>query len=588
MKKIYSFLIALLAVCGTAQAQTTGQAKGDGTLENPFNSVAAIQTASALASGAKSEASYYIAGKVVSIAVDKNGNPQNYDFGTYGNATFYISDDGTETDQFYVYRALYLGNVKYTEGDVLKVGDDVIIYGKLTNYKGDTPETVQNEAYLYALNGVTGGDTPGPQPEPIDWTSSAEAPLTVAALLEKAAKLEAGKNSDKDVFVKGKISSIKYTFSAQYGTAQFSISDNGDAADEFLCYGTYYLGNRAWKEGDDNIKVGDEVVVCGTVTNYQGTVEMANKKNYLYSLNGKTDGGDTPQPYETVGDGSAENPFTVEDVLHIGNEKENGPKGWVRAYIVGYVDGQSVNTGSVFSTAKPVNAKVKETANSLVLSYAVGNAEMVVTVKWTCLFENDLLTSSILEETFPSEEYAASVYQSYLEEQAEDPEEGIVYTLEGKVVKTDMTKDMVGNPKSSVLLVMNKIASDFNDPERNPLTPSNTNILIAASADETDPAKCVPVQLANKLGMREALSLKDHPENLGKEVWIHGEFIKYFSIAGVKNVDQWSLDGLTGVFALRSMVKNAPAAIFNLNGQRVKNANRPGIYVIDGRKVMVK
>ncbi|MBP5771193.1 MAG: hypothetical protein J6W75_07505 [Bacteroidaceae bacterium] len=588
MKKIYSFLIALLAVCGTAQAQTTGEAKGDGTLENPFNSVAAIQTASALASGAKSEASYYIAGKVVSIAVDKNGNPQNYDFGTYGNASFYISDDGTETDQFYVYRALYLGNVKYTEGDVLKVGDDVIIYGKLTNYKGDTPETVQNEAYLYSLNGVTGGDTPGPQPEQIDWTSSAEAPLTVATLLEKASKLEAGKNSDKEVFVKGKISSVKYTFSAQYGTAQFSISDNGEAENEFLCYGTYYLGNRAWAEGDDQIAVGDEVIVCGTVTNYQGTLEMANKKNYLYSLNGKTDGGDTPQPYETVGDGSAEKPYTVEDILHIGNEKENGPKGWVHAYIVGYVDGQSVNTGSVFSVTKPVNAKIKETANSLVLSFTMEEGGMTVTEKWTCTFEDDMLTSSVYEYTFPSEEMAVEAYQGMLAEQQEDPDDDIKYSIEGKVVKADATSMHAGYTKQIVKMVMEQIVEQFNDPDNNPLTPSNTNILIAAAPDVTDPAQCVPVQLANKLGMREALSLKDHPENLGKEVWIHGEFIKYFSVAGVKNVDEWKWEGLTDVFAVRNIVKNASRTIFNLNGQRVKNANRPGIYVIDGRKVMVK
>ena len=36
-----------------------------------------------------------------------------------------------------------------------EVGDDVIIYGKLMNYKGNTPETVANKSYLYSLNGKT-------------------------------------------------------------------------------------------------------------------------------------------------------------------------------------------------------------------------------------------------------------------------------------------------------------------------------------------------------------------------------------------------------------------------------------------------
>ena len=76
--------------------------------------------------------------------------------GDYGNASFYISADGaTGGSEFYCFRVLYLGNQKYTSGTDIKVGDEVIVYGKLMNYKGDTPETVANESYLYSLNGKT-------------------------------------------------------------------------------------------------------------------------------------------------------------------------------------------------------------------------------------------------------------------------------------------------------------------------------------------------------------------------------------------------------------------------------------------------
>ena len=34
-------------------------------------------------------------------------------------------------------------------------GDEVIICGKLVNYKGNTPETVANKNYIYSLNGKT-------------------------------------------------------------------------------------------------------------------------------------------------------------------------------------------------------------------------------------------------------------------------------------------------------------------------------------------------------------------------------------------------------------------------------------------------
>ena len=99
-----------------------------------------------------SEKEVYIKGKIASIR--ENFTAQ------YGNASFYISDDGSNTNTFYVFRTLYLNNVKYTEGTLPQVGDDVIICGKVTNYKGNTPETMQNQSYIYSLTSNGGGDTP--------------------------------------------------------------------------------------------------------------------------------------------------------------------------------------------------------------------------------------------------------------------------------------------------------------------------------------------------------------------------------------------------------------------------------------------
>lgn len=136
---------------------STGQATGDGSKENPFNSVAANQMASKLASGAKTDKQYYIKGKVVSVKEAFSAQ--------YGNASFYISDDGKEDNKFYVFRTLYLGNEKWTEGKTnVAVGDEVVVCGSLINYMGNTPETVQGETYLVSLKSNGGGtetpDTP--------------------------------------------------------------------------------------------------------------------------------------------------------------------------------------------------------------------------------------------------------------------------------------------------------------------------------------------------------------------------------------------------------------------------------------------
>lgn len=136
---------------------STGQATGDGSKENPFNSVAANQMASKLASGAKTDKQYYIKGKVVSVKEAFSAQ--------YGNASFYISDDGKEDNKFYVFRTLYLNNEKWTEGKTnVAVGDEVVVCGSLINYMGNTPETVQGETYLVSLKSNGGGtetpDTP--------------------------------------------------------------------------------------------------------------------------------------------------------------------------------------------------------------------------------------------------------------------------------------------------------------------------------------------------------------------------------------------------------------------------------------------
>lgn len=83
-------------------------------------------------------------------------------YGTqFGNATFYISDDGKADNQFYVFRALYLNNEKYASGATLNPGDEVVVCGKVTNYMGNTPETAQGKAYLVSLKSNGGGTSGG-------------------------------------------------------------------------------------------------------------------------------------------------------------------------------------------------------------------------------------------------------------------------------------------------------------------------------------------------------------------------------------------------------------------------------------------
>ena len=132
------------------------EAGAKGTLANPYTPLEACEAVKDLTwtdnNTYDTTGDVYVAGKISRIA-----NKGTYtEGGTYGNASFFISADGTENGEFQVFRALYLGNKKFEAGQTdIKVGDDVIIYGKLMNYKGNTPETVSGKAYLYSLNGKT-------------------------------------------------------------------------------------------------------------------------------------------------------------------------------------------------------------------------------------------------------------------------------------------------------------------------------------------------------------------------------------------------------------------------------------------------
>lgn len=98
----------------------------------------------------------------------------------------------------------------------------------------------------------------------------------------------------------------------------------------------------------------------------------------------------------------------------------------------------------------------------------------------------------------------------------------------------------------------------------------------------------LPVQLPAG-DVRTALNLKDNPDNLGKTVWLYGTLETYFTVAGVKNVTDYSFDGESGVTAIDAVKaeKATDAAAYGIDGRRVQLPTG-GLYVVNGKKVFVK
>ena len=116
------------------------KSEGTGTLEDPYTVSGVLAYIGTLGADVESPQDVYIKGVIASVS--------EFYSAQYGNASYIIRDpDGEQT--FTVYRAKYLGNRNWRTGDTqIAEGDEVIVCGRVVNYRGNTPETAQNKAFL--------------------------------------------------------------------------------------------------------------------------------------------------------------------------------------------------------------------------------------------------------------------------------------------------------------------------------------------------------------------------------------------------------------------------------------------------------
>ncbi len=248
----------------------------DGTKENPFDIASAIAKCQEVGETVSTE-KYYIKGKISSIV--------SVETSQYGNANFYMTEDGTESDvKFYAFQVYYLGNVKFTSADQIKVGDEVVVYGQIVNYKGNTPETNgKGSAYIYSLNGETSGGGEEPKTDP-KGTGTEDDPFNAAAANAKCVEIGTTASTE-EYYVKGIISRI-VSVDPSFGNATFYLSDDGSTTlDEFYVYRALSFNGEKFVS-EDQIKVGDEVVVKGKLINYFGNTPEMTQGGQLVSVNG--------------------------------------------------------------------------------------------------------------------------------------------------------------------------------------------------------------------------------------------------------------------------------------------------------------
>lgn len=224
-------------------------ATGSGTEADPYNTIAAYNEAIM-----GSTAEVYVKGIIVSVA--------SIDTGDYGNANYYISADGTETNQFYIYRGYGLGGVKFTAEDDIKAGDEVVVCGKLTTYN-EVPQ-IGSGSKIVELNGEVPGD---------GHLEGATGDGTEANPYNAAGAYNAALDGSTDnVYVLGTV--VSATVSVDYGNANYYISDDGTTTNQFYIFRGLGVNGEAFTAETD-LQAGDKVVVYGALTTYNGIPQLA-------------------------------------------------------------------------------------------------------------------------------------------------------------------------------------------------------------------------------------------------------------------------------------------------------------------------
>lgn len=514
---------------------------GSGTAADPYNVSAALELISTLGADVNSS-DIYVKGIISSIS--------EIDTGTYGNATYFISDTGKEANQLEIYRGYGLNGDKFTKSDDIKVGDEVVVFGKVVSFRGNTPEFTQGSK-IVSINGSGGG---GGSEGVAKGSGTLDDPYNPAGAAEAVKNLTWTSNDAYDttdeVYVKGKISRIPdkstFTESGTFGNASFYISEDGTENGEFYCFRVLYLGNKKFESGNTDIKVGDEVIVCGQLMNYRGnTPETVASKAYLYSLNGKTAGGDTPTPekVEPKGSGTEKDPYNVAAALDListlGADKNSDD-----IYVKGIISSISeIDTGQ-YGNATYFISDTGQEANQLEIYRGYS-------------LNGDKFTSS--DEIKVGDEVV--VYGKVVNFRGNTPE----FTQGSKIVTINKggtnTKGTYDKPFSVAEAIANNSGTGvyvkayivgwveyikdepYSSSARfNNNSTLNTNIMIADSPNETDASKCMPVQLPNG-PVRDGINLKDNPSLYKQEVLLLGNLDAYFSTPGIKSVTYAEVGG---------------------------------------------
>lgn len=259
------------------------------------------------------------------------------------------------------------------------------------------------------------------------------------------------------------------------------------------------------------------------------------------------------------GEGTADAPYTVGAVL----AGAAGSDVWVTGYIVGWVDGQVLSSGAKFTVPATV-------ASNLLLAATPDETNVANCIPVQLVSGSDVRTALNLQNNAGNLGKQVSIkgnLEAYFGASGvkstsayawgdKGDDSGSTVTPptpagsgDGTSAKPFDASQVIAGATGTNVWMTGYIVGAVNDKSISDAAFAGpfalkTNLLIAATATETDASNCVPVQLPAG-ALRDALNLVDHPENLGKQITIKGNLEKYFGANGLKSASayEWGATG---------------------------------------------
>ena len=271
-------------------------------------------------------------------------------------------------------------------------------------------------------------------------------------------------------------------------------------------------------------------------------------------------GGDESGDDTTDGEGSKEKPYTVAQAIALNNP---GTTSWIQGYIVGWVDGADITSGSHFEVPSTSASNVliadspteKDYKNCIPVQLVSGTD---IRSKVNLKDNSGNLGKSLKIEGQLVKYFGVSGLKSPTDfelsnEGTETPGGDANADGDGSQnAPYSITQAIALNNPGTTSWIKGYIVgwvdgaditsgSHFEVPST-----SASNILIADTPTEKDYKNCIPVQLVSGTDIRSKVNLKDNSGNLGKFLKIEGQMVKYFGVPGLKAPTAYDLSDGSG------------------------------------------